>query len=236
MRMKWHDLLFAHWALDEEHVRAALPVPLRPHLHTHEGKAFVGVVPFWMSGVRFHFTPPWPSFAECNVRTYITIDGRPGVYFFSLDCESLPAVWAARGSFNLRYYFASMTHRLAADHHVHYFTRRASAQPLPSALPKGERATLECEFWPTSSAPAEPVVGSLEHFLTERYCLYTAHANGDIWRAEIHHPPWPLQKASAEFRQNSLALSHGIELPAAPPLLHFVKFQDVRVWWPERVL
>jgi uncharacterized protein YqjF (DUF2071 family) len=107
----WHDLLFAHWALDPDHVRAAMPEPVRPFLDVREGKAWVGVIPFWMSNVRMRWMPPIPTggrFPELNVRTYLTIDGKPGVYFFSLDAGSLLAVIGARWGYALPYYWAKM--------------------------------------------------------------------------------------------------------------------------------
>ena len=107
MTQHWHDLLFAHWPMDAEQVRAAMPEPLRPFLDTFQGKAWVGVIPIWMNEVRFRGLPAIPgmsTFAEMNCRTYVTVGGKPGVYFFSLDAESLLAVHGARAGFVLEYF------------------------------------------------------------------------------------------------------------------------------------
>jgi uncharacterized protein len=228
MRQTWHDLLFAHWRMDPEQMRAVLPVPLRPFLDLFGGAAWVGIIPFWMSNVRFRCMPPLPAlstFPECNVRTYLTIDGKPGVYFFSLDAASMMAVYGAR-MFNLMYYLARMEVKIGEDNRVTYWNRRVSKQK------PGE---LRCRYSPAKPVFHHPLQGSLEHFLTERYCLYVPHADGSITRGNIHHAPWPLQPGWAEFETNTIASAHGIELPAEPPLLHYSKLQEVLIWGPERV-
>src|SRR5882757_4330843 len=123
MTQRWHDLLFAHWAMDAESVRPLLPAPLRPFLDTFDGKAWVGVIPFWMSRVKVRGLPAVPglsTFAEMNVRTYVTVNGKPGVYFFSLDAENLPAVYAARMGFSLAYFYAKMSVTVNFEDAVQY--------------------------------------------------------------------------------------------------------------------
>jgi uncharacterized protein len=222
MRQTWHDLLFAHWAMDPELVRAAMPEPVRPYLDLYDGQAWVGVIPFWMSGVRPRGTPPVPTastFPELNVRTYVTINGKPGVYFFSLDAASLLAVVGARVGFALRYFWARM-HCELANGQVQYSSRRGSARFRGAYGPIGE------------VMHSEP--GSLEHFLTERYCLYAVRGT-QVSRANIHHLPWPLQTAEARIEENTMAESSGIKLPSTSPVLHFAQRMDVLVWWPEAV-
>src|SRR4051812_21457415 len=228
MKQRWHDLLFAHWALEPESVRALLPAPLRPHMDTFEGKAWVGVVPFWMSNVRPRGVPPIPGlskFAELNVRTYVTVDGKPGVYFFSLDAENLPAVYAARIGFSLPYFYAKMKVDVGAGDRVEYFSSRLQG-PRP--------AEFAGTYGPSDSGTFNAVPGSIEEFLVERYCLYTADKRGRIYRGNIHHLPWPLQRAQADIATNNVAQSQGIELPNEKPLLHFAKRLDVFIWLPER--
>ncbi len=231
MTQRWHDLLFAHWPIDPEHMRSVLPAPLRPFLDTYDNKAWVGIVPFWMSHVRFRWMPPLPglsTFPECNVRTYVNIHGKPGVYFFSLDAASLLAVYGAR-MFNLMYYLARMKveHRVEdrAEGGIHYSDRRVSKQ-MPGAL--------QLRYGPAEAEAKPPHPGTLEHFVTERYCLYVPHANGSITRGNIHHPPWLLQAGWADFEVNTIADAHGIRLPEKAPLLHFSQRQDVLIWGPER--
>src|SRR5262245_10075958 len=107
MAMRWHDLLFAHWPVDPAVLRPLIPASLQ--IDTYDGQAWIGVVPFRMTGVRPRFVPPLPglsAFAEINVRTYVTIEQKPGVWFFSLDAANRLAVWAARLSYHLPYCFA----------------------------------------------------------------------------------------------------------------------------------
>ena len=229
MQQTWHDLLFAHWELDAESVRPALPAPLRPFLDSFEGHAWVGVIPFWMSGVRFRGCPPIPGmsqFAELNIRTYVNVQGKPGVYFFSLDAESLLAVWGARAGYNLNYVHASMSVKHAVDGAIHYNSQRHRSQGP---------AEFEARYGQVIDPPQTSHPGSFEHFATERYCLYTANGRGNILRGNIHHLPWKLQPAFAEIGRNTMTAPAGIVLPETAPRLHFAKKMDVVVWWPESV-
>lgn len=220
MEQRWHDLLFAHWALDPEVVRPLVPPELP--LDVRDGKAWVGVVPFWMSHVRVRGTPALPylsRFPELNVRTYVTIGGKPGVYFFSLDAARVLAVWGARMSYRLPYFHATM--RVKGSNPISYSSRRRNGS--------GE---FEGFYRPTAT-PEPATAGSLEEFLCERYCLYTVAA-GKVYRAVIHHLPWPLQFAEADIRVNTMAAAAGITLPNEPPHLRFARYLRVLIWLPER--
>lgn len=223
--MTWNDLAFLHWPLTSAALRDKVPPQL--DLDLWEGEAWVAITPFWMSGVGLRWQPPLPGisrFPEMNCRTYVTRDGKPGVYFFSLDATSRAAIWAARAFFHLPYFRARMSAVTHADG-ARYVSRRIEG-PRP--------AEFEASYRPKSS-PRRPAKDSLEHFLTERYCLYAADGQR-LWRAEIHHLPWPLQEAEAEIITNTVAQSQGIELPSrAPALLHFAKRLDVVAWWPRRI-
>jgi uncharacterized protein YqjF (DUF2071 family) len=226
MTQTWHDLLFAHWPVDAALLRAKVPRAFP--LDTFDGQAWVGVVPFRMSNVAPRGLPALPrisAFPELNVRTYVTRDGKPGVYFFSLDAANALAVQTARHVAHLPYYRASMD---VADREgwIHYRSRRIAAAAAPAELAARYRAR----------GPARPpIAGTLEHFLTERYCLYTEDNAGRSYRLEIHHPPWPLQSADAEFERNTMAQAAGIPLPSAPPLLHFAQRQDMVAWMHQRL-
>jgi uncharacterized protein YqjF (DUF2071 family) len=227
MHQTWRDLLFAHWPLLPESVAALLPAPLAPALDTFDGRAWVGVVPFRMSGVRPRWLPavPWLSaFPELNVRTYVTVGGTPGVYFFSLDAANPVAVRLARALFHLPYFTAAMRCERASDS-IAYASRTSR---------HGKPADFAATYRPTGPVyRSRP--GTLEYILTERYCLYAAGTHDHVYRGEIHHGPWPLQPASATLDAGTLAASHGITLPATPPLLHYAARQDVLVWPPYRV-
>jgi uncharacterized protein YqjF (DUF2071 family) len=224
MAQTWHDLLFAHWPVPPADLRPLIPARLE--IDTFDGHAWVAVVPFRMSGVRLRATPsmPWISaFPELNARTYVTIGGKSGVWFFSLDAANPVAVEIARAWFHLPYFWATMDF-VERDHTIHYSSRRKR--------PGSHEAILRARYSP--SGPAfSPKKASLEHFLTERYCLYTAGRCGSIVRGEIHHSPWQLQIAQAEFEENSMVEAAGVSLPKEKPLLHFAKRQDVLVWRPE---
>jgi uncharacterized protein len=217
MVQSWHDLLFAHWPVAKEELRPLVPAQLA--LDTFDGQCFLGVVPFWMSGVRARGLPAMPGvsrFPELNVRTYVTFGEKPGVYFFSLDAANLPAVWAARAFYHLPYFHAAMNAEVG-DQEIIYASRRHHGN-----------AEFRGRY-----APRAPVRiherGSLEHWLTERYCLYTVHRER-VYRGEIHHQPWPLQDARAEIAVNSMAMSAGIVLPDTLALLHFSRRLDVLIW------
>jgi uncharacterized protein len=223
MTQTWHDLLFAHWRVDSRDLAALLPAGLE--LDLYDGEAWVGIVPFYMTNVAPRGVPslPWVStFAELNVRTYVHVGGKPGVYFFSLDAANPLAVAAARALFALPYYSATMEIRQTADGIV-YRSSRATASTVP--------AELEATYAPTSDV-FHARAGTRDYFLTERYCLYTGAEDGSRRRVDIHHRPWPLQHAEGRFGVNTMAAAAGIHLPAAPPLLHFAKRQDVVAWAP----
>jgi uncharacterized protein YqjF (DUF2071 family) len=225
MTQTWHDLLFAHWPVDANLLRARVPAAFP--LDLFDGQAWLGIVPFSMTNVAPRGVPslPWVSeFPELNVRTYVRVDDRPGVYFFSLDAGSTLAVQTARMLFNLPYYSATMT-VTPRDGCIDYQSRR-EGEP--------QDALLIAAYRPIG-APFRPVDGTLEYFLTERYCLYNLDHGGAPYRLEIHHPPWPLQPAEADFSRNTMAAAAGIALPQAPPLLHFSKRQDMVAWAPTRL-
>src|SRR5882757_5314194 len=222
MAQIWHDLLFAHWPVDVAALRPLLPPQLQ--IDTFGGQAWLAVVPFRMTGVRLRGAPrlPWLSaFPELNVRTYVIRGGKPGVWFFSLDAGNSLAVAIARAWFHLPYFRARMS---CTDREgwIQYGSERTHG--------RAPAATLKGRYRPVGEV-LSPKSGTLEHFLTERYCLYAADGRGRIIRCEIHHLPWPLQRAEAEFARNSMPESLGIAL-TSQPLLHFARRQDVVVWPP----
>lgn len=221
MRQAWHDLLFAHWPVAPAALRPLVPPGLE--LDLHDGAAWVGIVPFRMSGVRVRGLPPLPgaaAFPELNLRTYVRRGGRGGVWFFSLDAASRLAVRAARAWFALPYFDAEMRCNARDDGTVEYASRRTHRGAAP--------AELRARYRPVG-APERAAPGSLAAFLTERYALFTVRG-GRVLAGEIHHPPWPLQPAAAELERETLAAASGIALPAAPPLLHFARRLDVLIW------
>ena len=225
MQQKWHDLLFMHWPVPVESLRPQIPAQLE--IDTFDGQAWLAVVPFRMSGVRLRGTPalPWLSaFPELNVRTYVTCGARPGVWFFSLDAGNPIAVGIARTWFHLPYFRARMSCEQRGGW-IEYASQRTHAGAAA--------AKLQGRYRPVA-APFHPSPGTLEHFLTERYCLYALSGGGRLLCGEIHHLPWPLQRAAAELESNAMAAQLGIKL-VPQPLLHFARRQDVLVWPPKMI-
>ena len=226
MTQRWNDLLFLHYALPPERILPLIPEVLT--LDTFQQRAWVSVTPFWINHLRPPGVPslPWFShFAEINVRTYVTRDSKPGVYFFSLDASNLSAVWGARVFYRLPHWHAAITLKGRGGITIEYTSKRQHG-PKP--------AEFRCSYGPSSlSFNAHP--GSLEHFLTERYCLYAANRRR-LYRGEIHHLPWELQTATVELAENSMARTAGIALPAEPEVAYFSRELKVLFWAPERLL
>jgi uncharacterized protein YqjF (DUF2071 family) len=225
MSMRWHDLAFLHWPVEAAALRPFIWPRLE--LDTFEGQAWLGVTPFRMTRVRPRWLPPAPAlsaFPELNVRTYVTEGGKPGVWFLSLDAGNPVAVWLARWTFHLPYYRARMS-CVANDGGVTYKSLRTHRGAHP--------ASFVGRYEPAGDVYRSRR-GTLEYWLTERYCLYTV-ARGILYRGEIHHAPWPLQAASVEIEANTMAEATGLRLPRDPSHTHFARELDVVAWMLERV-
>lgn len=224
MRQTWAQLLFMHWKIPAELLRARLPRQLE--IDTFEGDAFVAVTPFTMRGMRASFLPPLPGFSEMhelNVRTYVHYKGTPGVYFLSLDASSALAVFGARTFFLVPYFTAEMSLRQDGQKIV-YHSRRTHA---------GAPAARFDATWKAGDALGESSPGSLEFFLTERYCFYTV-SHERVYRCRIHHAPWQLRAAKVSSFESTMIESHELPTPAGKPLLHYSEELDVEVWTLER--
>lgn len=220
-QQSWRDLLFLHWSFDPEVVRRLVPASLE--LDLYEGRAWVGLVPFAMEGVR----PSWaPSalgfdFLETNVRTYVYAGGDPGVYFFSLEAASWIAVAAARAQWSLPYYHAAMR-MLKDEDHVRYETRRR----------RGDARMLVDYTIGEDLGPSAP--DTFEHFLLERYYLFVEH-RGALYQGQVHHPPYPARRATVNELDDSLIAAAGLPAAEAPPeVAHFSEGVDVEVFGPWR--
>lgn len=227
MRQRWNDLLFAHWPIPVSQMAALLPAGLE--VDTYDGFAWAGVVPFWMDEVASRViasttitVPTTGTFPELNLRTYVRsqVSGLSGVYFFSLDCASALAVLGARTLFHLPYFPASMSYKEDVQK-IQYLSRRLLTR---------KNVRFEGSYRSVGAVPAgvsQP--GSIEHFLTERYCLFTPFA-GRMLVGDIHHVPWALEPAEAEIRVNEIPAAHGLVLPERAPVLHFARELRVTIW------
>ena len=226
MHQRWTDLLFAHWPVAADLVRPLLPPSLT--LDTFEGVAWVGVIPFHMSNVRPRGVPPLPgvsTFHELNVRTYVRVGDRAGVWFFSLDASNPLAVRAARASVHLPYYDAQMRMTAGTDGSVRYRSDRTHRDAPP--------ATFEATY-SAQGKPYHATRGTLDHFLVERYELFSAAPQG-LLSVKIAHAPWPLQPAVARIERNTMGAAAGIPLAGEPRALHFASRVDVQTWLPAPV-
>jgi uncharacterized protein len=231
MHQNWHHLLFIHWEVPVTELQALIPSRLT--VDTFEGKAYVGLVPFTLTGVRPVLTPPLPgisSFHEVNVRTYVHLDGRdPGVWFFSLDASSTLAVTAARAAYKLPYFESEIA-----------FT--ASEDPLPlvafDARRTDERgmmpANAHLKYRPLEGATAPASPGTIEHFLVERYILYAEDETHQLHRARVHHQPYPLTRAEVLELEETLVWASGIRRPEGFGMVHYAREVNVKVYGLEK--
>jgi uncharacterized protein YqjF (DUF2071 family) len=225
MHQKWGKLLFMHWRIEEDLLRPLIPKGLE--IDTFDGSAWIAVTPFTMWDIRAlpPFIPPIPglnSMHELNVRTYVHNDRMPGVWFFSLDANSAAAVLAARTFFFLPYYHSEMELE-KEDDTIDYSLVRTEDPPA--------------EFhasWNIGESLSYSHPGSIDFFLTERYCLYSERA-GELYRARIHHEPWPLRKASLRSLSSTMIESHGLPAPNDDPLLHYCEEISVDIWSLQRI-
>ena len=219
MKQTWNDLLFAHYPIKLEVLQKLVPDVLP--LDSFNDMGWIGVVPFHMTDIRLRGLPPLPGtdkFPELNVRTYVTLAGKPGVYFFSLDAANRLAVWVAKTFYHLPYMYAD----IKMNHNgliIDFESNRQSKDDVK----------LACSYRPISE-PSYAAKGSFEEWMAERYCFYTLNNKGVPLRCDILHQPWLLQHAEAEFSQNTILSKQGILVESDEPILHFSKKIEVRTW------
>ncbi|MGD7006783.1 YqjF family protein [Metabacillus sp. 84] len=197
MKQTWSNLLFVHWPVSAEWLQALLPDPLKAD--TYEGSAWIGLVPFKMEKIRFRGLPEVPllsSLLELNVRTYVTYNGKPGIYFFSLDASHPIGVWIARTFFHLPYFHSQMKAEFQPNE-ISFSSRRIHKGEPPAQL------RLTYRPGPVKTQP-EP----LDLWLTERYCLYTVK-NRKIYRGDLKHAPWSLQNGTCEILSDTMTWDFG---------------------------
>ena len=232
MYQTWHHLLFLHWEVPVADLQAMLPPGLT--VDVHEGKGWIGLIPFTLSGVRPVMMPPLPgvsSFHEVNVRTYVRArNGDPGVWFFSLDASSSIAVEAARLAYKLPYFKATIE-----------FSAKGESLPLVDFVshrddPRGPTpAHAHIRYQPVEGPARAAAPGTIEHFLIERYVLYAQDSEHQLWRASVEHEPYPLQRAEVVELDETLVWASGVRRPNDVPLRHYARGVDVAVHLPERV-
>ncbi len=220
MRQNWGKLLFMHWRIEDKLLRPLIPKALE--IDTFDGSAWIAIAPFTMWDISAFppFLPAVPGLSamhELNVRTYVHIDRVPGVWFFSLDCNSAAAVLGARSFFHLPYYNAEIELNQDGETIDYGLSRRGDPPAEFNAS------------WNMGESLRYAHPGSLEFFLTERYCLYSED-DDEIYRSRIYHQPWPLQKASLVSFESTMIESHGLPTPPGDPLLHYAEELSVEIW------
>ena len=232
MHQNWHHLLFLHWQVPAAALQRLIPPELT--IDTFEGNAYIGLIPFTMTGVRAVMTPPLPwisSFHEVNVRTYVHRDGRePGVWFFSLDASSSIAVAAARAAYKLPYFHSDIEFQVSNDPlpTIDFSSQRSDPQ---GTMPANARIRYQpMEGIVTAASP-----GTIEHFLIERYILYTRDADHHLYRARVHHQPYPVQRADLLELEETLVWAGGIKRSENVPLRHYAKEVNVKIYSLERI-
>lgn len=223
----WHHLLFLHWEVPYAELQALVPPGLT--VDTFEGKAYIGLIPFTLTGVRAVGTPPLPwisSFHEVNVRTYVHHGGRdPGVWFFSLDASSSVAVAAARAAYKLPYFnadieFVATKEPLPViDFHSH---RTDDRGPSP--------AHLHARYQPMEGPVTASAPGTLEHFLVERYVLYAVDEQRRLHRARVHHQPYPVQRVEVLELDETLIWATGLRRHDSVGIRHYAREVNVKVY------
>jgi uncharacterized protein len=230
MRQKWRDLLFVHWAVSPQAIRPLVPPQL--DLDLFEGTAYIGLVPFTMTGVRPVWLPPvWglSSFHETNLRTYVRMGDRdPGVWFFNLEAANSIAVRLARALFHLPYHRARMfleRERLGNQESTSPATIvYAGVRLWPGPLPAS---------YTIRATPGEQTrlaqAGTLEHFLIERYVLYAAR-NARLFQGQVYHTPYPIQSAVLHSIDENILATWNLNPSESPLFAHFSKGVDVEVF------
>lgn len=210
MYQSWGKLLFLHWPISPHLLRPL--IPKRLEIDTYNGTAWISISPFTMWDIRPAFVPAIPGLSkshELNVRTYVHLNGIPGIWFLSLDANNRPAVLGARLFFGLPYYDAQMDLQEKGE------TISFSSRRRHSGAPAAEfRAT-----WTRGEKIPDVKPETLDFFLTERYCLYTMR-NRSLYQGRIHHRPWPLRSARLLSLHSTMIESHGLPKQHGKPLLH----------------
>lgn len=224
MHQEWGKLLFMHWRVNPNLLRPHIPAALE--IDTYGNSAWIGIVPFTMWDIRglppyMPAIPGLDTIDELNVRTYVHYNGVPGVWFFSLDANSLPAVRAARSFYHLPYYSADIA--LQGKRKIKYRLKRREDPPAQFKA-----------AWAVGDKLPKSQPGSREFFLTERYLLYSEF-EGQLYRARIYHEPWELYKAKLSDFGSTMLEAKQIPQPKTQPILHYAEQLSVDIWMLESV-
>lgn len=226
MRQTWNNLLFLHWPISPKQLQPFIPSPLQIDIFNQY--AWIGIIVFCMGGIYprgFSLKSLTPKFKEINVRTYVLLNGKPGVYFLSLDVPDWASLTIAKRWYHLPYHPAKVSIQ-KEEQTFHCLSIRNGKANSPISF-NGKFKPISEVFFPQE--------GTLEHWLTERYCLYSTKTGDDIYCGEIHHRPWPLQIAEAEISHNTMFSPFEWDLSDVKPISHYAEGMDTLIWNIKRV-
>lgn len=221
MRQNWNNLLFLHWPISPKKLQPFIPSPLQ--IDVFERNAWIGIIFFCIDGIYprgFSFKSLTPKFAELNVRTYVRLNGKPGVYFLSLDVSDWASYTIAKRWYRLPYHPAiTSLHKEEQSYHCECIRKGLTNKPITF---KGKYKPISEVFFPH--------VGTLDHWLTERYCLFSTNNGIDIYCGEIHHHPWQLQLAEVEISENTMFSPFQWDFSDVKPISHYSEGMDTLFW------
>ena len=225
MHQTWQHLLFMHWAVDSSVLSSLIPKGMT--LDLFDGCAWLTLVPFWMADIRLRNVPSvfgWGTrkFPEVNLRTYVRVNNRPGLFFLSIDAGSRIDALVASKLFHLPYTYSRMT--FEEDEQLCRLTSNRSREQ------NGLSAMFDASYQPVGK-PFIPHPDSLDYFLVERYALFSQDLQGTIYRGDVKHDQWILQEAEAVVRKNTILTATGLDLPHLDrPKLHYSVGQSAKAW------
>ena len=217
MKQTWHDLLFAHYPVKLELLQKLVPPVFQ--LDSYNGIGWVGVVPFHVQNHRVRLLPPIPGFdrfAQINIRTYVTVNGKRGVYFIRVHMNHLIAGVLAK-TFYYMPFQAAIVKMEQSDRYINFCSI------------KSKQIEFQCHYTPISESKLAEKA-SFEHWLVERYSMYSLNRKGEVMRSDILHNYWPLQLAEGEITNHSILLNEGIQVANNEPILHYAKKMEAMLW------
>ncbi|MGV3467279.1 MAG: YqjF family protein [Heyndrickxia sp.] len=221
MRQAWRNVLFLHWPVPVEKLRPHIPSSLQ--IDTFKGSAWLGIILFVLEGIfplGISSLSLTPSFPETNVRTYVKYNGKPGIYFMSIDVENWASLKIAKRWYRLPYHSAQIFYQKEGQNFNFHSIRKDNESP--SIYLKGQYSPISEVYYAKE--------GTLDHWLTERYCLYSSNNVASIYCGDIHHQPWPLQKAEIDLVRNTLFTPFNFDFSKVKPIAHFSTGLDSLMW------
>ncbi|MBS4197060.1 YqjF family protein [Lederbergia citri] len=219
MRQKWRDVLFMHLPIKPEKLQPYIPSAVE--IDTFEDYAWLGVIVFKIDGIFPRGFPPVsirPAFPEINLRTYVRCNDKPGIYFLSLDVDDWTSCSLAKRWLHVPYHPAKISFQ-KIEQSYHFESNRNHHIPI---ICKGSYTPKSEIFYPENM--------TLDHWLTERYCFFSHNQKSNVYCLDIHHHPWPLQRAEATIHSNDLCRPFNFDFENETPIFHYSQGVDALIW------